>query len=189
LPTLDHPLLSIVAFAIMVSAASAPLLRYLGLFDALPAVRAQTAGHVSTSAAPAASAFAPSPIPAKTAHEVRVAQLAELDRTLPKDPKAAALLLMKAANERRAAGDVVLAELMLARALEHDEESPELAFAFAEVRKAQGNLEGAEGWVLKALRVQPRNAAYRTFYAQLLSSLGKPREAARELRRAKALAP
>ncbi|MGC4077779.1 MAG: tetratricopeptide repeat protein [Rubrivivax sp.] len=76
---------------------------------------------------------------------------------------------------------------MLARALEHDEDNAELAFAFARVRLSQGNIEGAEGWVLKAIQLDPASAAYHTFYADLLAGQGKPREAIRARRQAQTL--
>ncbi|MGC4077778.1 MAG: hypothetical protein QM702_12260 [Rubrivivax sp.] len=47
---------------------------------------------------------AQAPLP-KTEHDLRLAQLAALEGQLPKEPKAAASWLMKAAEERRAAGD------------------------------------------------------------------------------------
>jgi tetratricopeptide (TPR) repeat protein len=173
----------------MLGAATTPLIRYFGVFqEALPSARAQmntSRAQANVTAEPVAASLAPQP--KTTPHESRVAQLAELERLVPTEPAAATAWLLNAANERRLSGDVALAELMLARALEHDEDSPELAFAFAQVRKTQGNLEGAEGWLLKAMRLKPREPAYQEFYAELLRSLGRTREADRAARRAQAL--
>ncbi len=87
-----------------------------------------------------------------------------------------------------AAGKERLAEALFARAAELGGDRAPAAAGLAQVRLAQGDLEGAEGWLRTAIRARPRHAAYRLLYADLLERGGRGHEARVERARARSLA-
>jgi len=85
--------------------------------------------------------------------------------------------LLEEGERALAADDERLAETLFARARDFDGDDAQGAFGLARVRLAQGDLDGAEGWVLLAIRQRPRRAEYRALHAEILQRFGRGPEA------------
>jgi hypothetical protein len=202
--------MSVLIFAGMLLFSAFPLLRYAGVFrhasdDVIataPVTQAgvteqrarqvpsvQAGAHVASNAVPAAE-----PAPNAVRAEQREREAADAERvrkaleaaeaSLPTDRVAAADQLMAAGLKALSAGDRALAEALLGRALERDDDNPRAHFALAQIRVYQGNFEGAEGWLTLAIQKRPRRAEYHALYAKVLEQLGRSEEAAAERARA-----
>jgi hypothetical protein len=192
--------LSLAIFAAMIAASAVPLLRYV---DSTRAERAKvpaeererraaasaTEAAVAGDIAAARAAAEPAAAAAREeAPEERVARALEAaEANLPPSPSDAADILMRDGLKALAAGDQVLAEALLGRALKHDADNPRAHYALARIRLAQGNLEGAEGWIVSAVRKRPRRAEYHALYGTILERLGRPEEAEKARSRAREL--
>ncbi len=171
------------------AAASPPLQRLaaMGARAAQPIGAAQAAA-TSESPAPSAQPLAPSPPVTTTSHKrphARADRLAEIMSSLPAETEPASKYLLDHAVRAKDSGQSQLAETLLGRASELDDRNPHPAYELAKLRFEQGNFEGAEGWIANAIRLRPRRAEYRALYAQVLTRLGREREARDERRRAK----
>lgn len=164
--TRRFPWVSLAVFALMLAASSAPLMRYSG-------VRTSAKPHVA-SVPPAPATRAPGSLAASLPSSHAVAQL----RTLLDEGERA----LANADER-------LAEARFGRAYELDPNHAGAHYGLARVRFAQGDLEGAEGWLLSAIAKRPREAAYRLLNAELLERRGRRDEAERERALARSFAP
>jgi hypothetical protein len=199
-------LFQVLAFAFVVLASMVPVLRYTGVLGGNPhGERAQNAPQASVSAtivptpkappvAPVAPAPSAAPAPAQLAPRVLPgpsdpvsAAVARIEAMLPASPGAASDTLVAEALRALDAGEERLAETLLGRALKLDEQNPRAAYALARIRLAQNNLEGAEGWVLVALRLRPKRAEYHALYAEVLAKQGHTSHAKRERRKAREL--
>jgi hypothetical protein len=85
------------------------------------------------------------------------------------------------------ADDDRLAETLFARALDFSADDAQGAYGLARVRLAQGDLDGAEGWVLTAIKQRPRRAEYRALHAEILQRFGRGAEAQLERALARSL--
>jgi tetratricopeptide (TPR) repeat protein len=106
-----------------------------------------------------------------------LAALERVEGELASDAVTAADQLLAHGLKALAAGDQRFAEALFGRALKLDDDNPRAYYGLAQIRLAEGNLQGAEGWILAALRKRPRRAEYHSLYARLLEGLGRPEEA------------
>jgi hypothetical protein len=174
-----RPLVSIALFCSMLGLSAVTLLRYAGPAEprhtkapAGPA-RADDARRVLQSEA----ALAP-----KAGIVVRSRDRPAEGAPAPQEPDRASLILAL-----RQQGDRALmrrntreAEEIYAHILELEEGNARAAYGLAQVRLAQGNLPGAEGWIQLAIRRRPRRAVYHALYAEILTQLGRQEEALEE---------
>jgi hypothetical protein len=210
-------LLQIGAFAIVLAASVVSVLRYAGVLGvsaapvsaeassasplvmaiepaAPPLPRTAVAAPVARAALPAAAGRLAGDEPAPAAEPAPVAQdpvTAEVERivaSLAGLPAGRADALVDAADRALGRGEERLAETLLGRALKIDEKHPRAAYTLARVRFAQNNLEGAEGWVLVAIRARPRVVEYHSLYADILAKQGHSSHARRERHKARNLA-
>jgi Flp pilus assembly protein TadD len=139
-------------------------------------------------AAPSAARAAVRPGPAAVQSEADPVT-AEVDRIVAALPEGRdrAERLVGEAERALGRGEERLAETLLGRALKVDEKHPRAAFTLARMRFAQNNLEGAEGWVLVAIRGRPRVAEYHSLYADILARQGHSSHARRERAKARRL--
>jgi tetratricopeptide (TPR) repeat protein len=103
--------------------------------------------------------------------------LTQVEKDLPADPVVAADLLLAEGLKALAKGDQRFAEALLGRALKRDDDNPRAYFALARIRLSQGNLQGAEGWIVSAIHKRPRRPEYHELYANVLDGLGRSQEA------------
>jgi len=193
--------LSVAIFGAMLLASALPLARYLrSEKPAAPQVAHANPGEVSPLAdvgpaadpLPSTDALAPPSappvaLPDKLPADPMLEALAQAETDLPADPAAAADHLMNLGLKALASGDERYAEALLGRALKRDDDNPRAYFALAKIRLSQGNLQGAEGWIVSALHKRPRRAEYHALYATVLDALGRPEEAAQARARAQEL--
>lgn len=85
------------------------------------------------------------------------------------------------------ADDERLAETLFARALDFSADDAQGAYGLARVRLAQGDLDGAEGWVVTAIKQRPRRGEYRALHAEILQRFGRGAEAQLERALARSL--
>jgi hypothetical protein len=189
-------LFQVLAFAFVLLASMVPVLRYTGVLGSARPVVTKDAPAVTRPSALQASALVERPVAPAPLAPPRVepkaadpvsATVARIEATLPSDADAASEVLVGEASRALDAGEERLAETLLARALKLDDGNPRAAYALARIRLAQNNLEGAEGWVLVALRKLPKRAEYHTLYADILAKQGHASHARRERRKARHL--
>jgi hypothetical protein len=200
-------LLQVGAFVVVLAASVVSVLRYAGVLGATPptvAAEAPSAIAQLEPAAPAAPlprvappfpvARAALPTPTSTPKVVQDPVAAEVERivaALADDshpPAVRADALVDSADRALGRGEERLAETLLGRALKIDEKHPRAAYTLARMRLAQNNLEGAEGWLLVALRERPKVAEYHSLYADILARQGHGAHARRERHKARNLA-
>ncbi len=192
-------LTSIAVFAAMLCAAAVPLTRYALKSSAeeppssthaavqrvepraAPTPPTPPAGAGAHSEATRRSAIAK---PAVAAQPERIDRLPGIMAGLPAEASKACEYLVDHAMRARDSSELQLAETLLGRASELDDRNPHPAFALARLRFEQGNYEGAEGWIVNAIRLRPRRAEYRNLYANILTRLGRENEARDERRSA-----
>ena len=199
-------LFQVLAFALVLLASALPVLRYTGVLGGNPpappsqhAPPAASAAMLPSTSAPtrepeaaanAAPALPAAPAPVRSeapAVDPVTAEVTRIEATLPSSPDDAADALVAASLHALDRGEERLAETLLARALKLDDQNPRAAYALARIRLTQNNLEGAEGWVLAALRLRPRRAEYHALYADILAKQGHASHAKRERRKARSL--
>jgi tetratricopeptide (TPR) repeat protein len=197
-------LFQVAAFALVVLASALPVLRYTGVLGGhpvqpaqrsstqAPAAAAMVAAPQASHAEPVLEAAPAAPAPTATRNEGTAvdpvtAEVMRIEASLPSAPDAAADVLVAASLRALDHGEERLAETLLARALKLDDQNPRAAYALARIRLAQNNLEGAEGWVLAALRLRPKRAEYHALYADILAKQGHASHAKRERRKARSL--
>jgi len=180
---------SIAIFAVMLCAAAVPFARYALKRAPEPATDRALAQPAQATAAPAPKVVAAKPSPAAqvAVQPAKVDRLPEIMAGLPPEAGQASEYLVDHAIRARDSGELPLAETLLGRASELDDRNPHPAFALAQLRFAQGNYEGAEGWIANAIRLRPRRAEYRKLYAEILTRLGRDHEARDEQRKAQRL--
>ncbi len=183
--------LSLLFFGAMLLASAVPLARYATSKTSAPERAPADAPeakelpeeHETAAAQPSVS----QPLPEKLPADPMLEALAQAESDLPEDPAAAADHLLRLGLKALAAGDERYAEALLGRALKRDDDNPRAYFALARIRLSQGNLQGAEGWIVSALHKRPRRAEYHALYATVLERLGRRDEAAQARARARAL--
>ncbi len=179
--------LSFAIFGVMLAASAIPLVRYVTSSDAErpAAVPVAEAPQPASVALPAPAAPRPAFSPDdKPEADPLLEELAAIEAELPADPVVAADQLIARGLRALAQGEDRLSEALLGRALKHDDDNPRAYYALARIRMRQGNLEGAEGWILSAIYKRPRRPEYHALYAQVLDGLNRPEEAARARARA-----
>lgn len=112
-----------------------------------------------------------------------------IERAFWGQPKRVQQALLAEAERALHADDERLAETLFARALDFSVDDAQSAYGLARVRLAQGDLEGAEGWVLTAIKQRPRRAEYRALHAEILQRFGRGSEAQLERALARSLPP
>jgi hypothetical protein len=95
-----------------------------------------------------------------------------IERAFAGQPSRLHLALIEEGDRVLRAGDERLAELLFARALDFSDDARG-AFGLARVRLAQGDLDGAEGWIVIAIRQHPQRQEYRALHAELLQRRGR----------------
>lgn len=176
--------LSLAIFGLMLAASAVPLVRY--------AIESgsQHSSSEDESAADHARAEALVPVPQallasdKPPADPLLDALAAIEAKLPQNHVAAADQLIALGLRALSQRDERMAEALLGRALKHDDDNPRAYYALARIRLSQGNLEGAEGWIVSAIHKRPRRAEYHALYASVLEGLNRPEEAARARARA-----
>jgi hypothetical protein len=186
---------SLAIFGVVLAASILPLARYTGVLGSLaprgsaPAIQvalpAASSGGAPAAPGPAVQPMNPTvsqepfavPAAAALPADPMLAALEKVERELVSDPVQAADQLLAQGLRALAAGDPRFAEALLGRALKLDDDNPRAYYGLAQIRLAQGNLQGAEGWIVAALRKRPRRAEYHALYAKLLDALGRPAEA------------
>jgi hypothetical protein len=146
-----------------------------------------TQGTASTASEAAPNTAPNGAMPEKPPADPMLEALARAEADLPANSVAAADQLMSQGLKALAAGDERFAEALLGRALKRDDDNPRAYFALARIRLSQGNLQGAEGWIVSALHKRPRRAEYHALYATVLEGLGRTVEAATARARAEEL--
>ncbi len=179
--------MSFAIFGVMLAASAVPLIRYAGVDEP----SATPPGPVAAADVAADPALAPTPRlrPAaanteKPPADPLLEKLAAIEAELPQNPVVAADQLIAQGLRALTQGDERLAEALLGRALKHDDDNPRAYYALARIRMKQGNLEGAEGWIVSAIHKRPRRPEYHALYALVLNGLNRPDEAARARARA-----
>jgi len=168
--TRRFPWASLTVFAVVLAGSLTTLLRY--------ADRPEPARTVASAAsAPAASSEAVPRLVVASSAEHRRDAIRHIESTFAGDPTRIGEALLDEAERALDAGDERLAEALFARAYELEHDTGRATFGLARVRLAQGNLEGAEGWVLIAIRAHPQHATYHSLYANVLERWGRLHEA------------
>jgi len=198
------PWASLVVFGVVLAASLAPLFHYRGerkqVEPVAPqretSVRAAETSNVQMAAPTAspASAFSlargqgarferalagqpPASTPASTMANAVPSAVERIERAFWGEPARVHQALLEEGERALHADDERLAETLFARARDFDGDDAQGAFGLARVRLAQGDLEGAEGWVLLAIRKRPRRAEYRALHAEILQRFGRGPEA------------
>jgi hypothetical protein len=184
------PWASLTFFAVMLTASLVPLFHYRGegkqseprvLRAELRALEPEPRVEPAGPSAPAANvSFAPTVTALPTAVE-------RIERALWGQPKRVQQALIEEGERALRADDERLAETLFARSRDFDGDDARGAYGLARVRLAQGDLEGAEGWVLLAIRQHPRRAEYRALHAEILQRFGRGPEAQLERALARSL--
>ncbi|MFT3923698.1 MAG: tetratricopeptide repeat protein [Myxococcales bacterium] len=184
--------ISVAIFGAMLLASVVPLARYLGSAKPSEPSKASSTtsdlvGTLPELAADVPPSNAAPSLAEKLPADPMLEALAQAESNLPADPVAAADQLMNLGLKALANGDERFAEALLGRALKRDDDNPRAYFALAKIRMSQGNLQGAEGWVVSALHKRPRRAEYHALYATVLEAMGRTEEAAKARARAEEL--
>jgi tetratricopeptide (TPR) repeat protein len=114
--------------------------------------------------------------------------VARIERTFWGKPEQVRLALLEEADRALETNDERIAELLYARARELPGDRSLAAHGLARVRLAQGDLEGAEGWILSAIQEKPKNPGHHALYADVLMRQGRGSEAQLERALARSLA-
>jgi Flp pilus assembly protein TadD len=176
------PWASLTVFALMLVASGATLLRY--------SEQASEAPRADEAEATLAGSYAPKPsrlvVPHVSGHEQEAVE--RITSGLWAEPERMREALLGEGERALEAEDERLAEALFGRAVELAAPDARAEYGLARVRLAQGDFEGAEGWVTSAIAKQPRESAYRALHGALLSRRGKHAEAELELSLARSLA-
>lgn len=193
-PVRRVPLASVGIFGLVLGASIAPLFRYSGLgSEPAPVVveaaaQQDTAEPLASDESDVAEGAEEAVVPEASAGDARREAVERIERAHWGQPDKIRSALLEAGQRALTAGDERLAEALFAHAHGLDGESSHLAaFGLARVRLAQGDLEGAEGWVLDAIREHPRIAEYHALYAEVLERWGRHHDAQTERTLARAL--
>lgn len=192
------PWASLSVFAVMLVGSLAPLTHYRGERQVEPADAEQDLddGAAALVTAPLQSAPAAAPLvtvgaPLST-HASKPSAVDRIEGAFWGDPVRVHEALLEEAERALSADDMRLAETLFARALDFrsDAESDDArgAYGLSRVRLGQSDLEGAEGWLLLAIRQRPRHAEYRALHAEILQRRGRGSEAQLERTLARSLA-
>jgi hypothetical protein len=180
IPWISVTMLGTVLLASMVS-----LFHYRGLRDELSVEGAESGAGGRANGAPAGT---PREV-ASTPSSLDPAQaVGRVERAFWGKPAQVREALLAEGNRALASSDERVAELLFARAHELDGDRSQSAHGLARVRLAQGDLEGAEGWLLTAIEGRPREPAYHALYADILERSGRTSEAQLERALARSLA-
>jgi hypothetical protein len=196
------PWASLIVFAVVLAASLAPIFHYRGernQAEPKPPLRGASAGpragdtslasprarfDTSTervvsplpSVSSSASSFDSAPGEAARAAPI-VSAVERIERAFWGEPARVHQALLEEGERALRADDERLAESLFARARDFDGDDAGGAFGLARVRLAQDDLEGAEGWILLAIRQRPRRAEYRALHAEILQRFGRGPEA------------
>lgn len=173
------PWASIAVFAVVMAGSVTTLVRYSDRTDSLPLAQAEPTVLPSQEAVPRL-------VVASSAEHRRDA-IRHIENAFAGDAARIGEALLDEAERALEADDERLAEALFARAYELEHDTGRATFGLARVRLAQGNLEGAEGWVQIAIRAYPRRAAYHALYASVLERWGRLHEAQLERSLARSL--
>jgi thioredoxin-like negative regulator of GroEL len=110
-----------------------------------------------------------------------------VERAFWGQPKRVQQALLAEGERALLANDERLAETLFARARDFAGDEAQGAYGLARVRLAQGDLEGAQGWIGQAIKQWPRRAEYRALHAEILQRFGRGAEAQLERALARSL--
>lgn len=158
--------------------------RASGKNEAAPAAASEPSAASGVSRARAEEDKSVNATAAQTERDEIKAALARIEATLPSNATKAADQLVRIGLQELAAGQHAMAEALFASALSRDDDNSRAYYGLARIRLHQGNVEGAEGWIVSALRKRPKRAEYHSLYAVVLERLGRRAEAARARARA-----
>ncbi len=201
-PARRLPVASLSVFAVVVASSTASLLHYRNVPAVLrrtedtriEAPRLEATQRVAATPSGGPSFRSRAEAGASTALEQRGEDepdrdaVARIERTFWGKPARIREALLEEGRSALSAADDRLAETLFARAAELGGDRSDAATGLAQVRLAQGDLEGAEGWLMVAIRAHPRNSAYRALYADVLERWGRHHEARIERALARSLA-
>jgi tetratricopeptide (TPR) repeat protein len=180
-----RPVVSIALFCGMLALSAFTLLRYaLPERDGSALTGARSAQPSDARRTPRdTGALAAQPRAATNANEQQVEQAAASPD--PAQARAELILSLRQQGDRALIrGSLREAEQAFTGIFQVEPENARAAFGLAQVRRAQGDLSGAEGWVQQAIRKRPRRAVYHAFYAEILTELGREDDAVEERLRA-----
>jgi hypothetical protein len=161
----------------VVRSGAQPILRA----DAQPILRADARGGAS---APLLSAVKPASEPLTVSTPTAAERV---ERAFWGQPKRVQQALLAEGERALLANDERLAETLFARARDFAGDEAQGAYGLARVRLAQGDLEGAQGWIGQAIKQWPRRAEYRALHAEILQRFGRGAEAQLERALARSL--
>jgi hypothetical protein len=189
--TRRFPWSSLAVFAVMLAASATTIYRYSELHaprssSELP--RESVALTASAPRAPASRTPAPSAIQTVGASADERDAVQRIAGGLWVEPTRMRETLLAEGERALEARDERLAELLFGRAFELDSRDARAEYGLARVRLAQGDLEGAEGWLLSAIAKQQREPSYRRLHADVLDARNRHAEAEIERALARSLA-
>lgn len=174
------PWASLTVFALVLAASSVPLFHYSDM-------REQPRSEADDARGQPAAQRAPVQRHARTQSSVHTA-VAWLEREHSGQRERLPAALLAAGERALDTRDGRLAEAFYARAYELAPSDARAEVGLARVRLLQGDLEGAEGWLLAALAKEPQIAEYRLLHADVLERRGQPVEAKSERAKARSIA-